>query len=145
LPTPGGTAAAPCPTNPAGEPAVPPDAHITSASGAGFSGQLGSYTFCGTSADALPPKAASVAAVDLGSASVRLQMDGGWGITGLKAGYWPAAEWQGDETALANATFPEPAIGTSFSGPPAGEWMLALHVTFPADGNATYYWHVTVP
>jgi hypothetical protein len=72
-------------------------------------------------------------------------MDGGWGITGLKAGYWPAAVWQGEETALAEATFAEPAIATSFSGPPAGDWMLALHATFPADGNATYYWHVAVP
>src|SRR6478672_4151592 len=92
LPTPGGTAAAPCPTNAAGEPAVPPNAHISSASGAGYGGELGSYTFCGTSADALPPKATNVSPVDLGSASVSLQMDGGWGITGLKAGYWPAAE-----------------------------------------------------
>ncbi len=145
LPTPGGTAAVPCPTNPAGEPAVPPDAHITSASGAGYSGKLGSFTFCGTSADALPPKAANVSAVDLGSASVKLQMDGGWGITGLKAGYWPAAVWQGEETSLAEATFAEPAIATAFSGPPPGNWMLAVHVTFPADGNATYYWHVAVP
>jgi len=146
LPTPGGTAAAPCPTNAAGEPAVPPDAQITAADGNTFIGELGSYTFCGTSADALPPLSTSLTAFALGRpATAALQMLGGWGMTGYRAGYWSAAEWQGDEIALANASFTEPAIATSFNGPPAGEWMLAVHVTFPANGDSTYYWHVTVP
>jgi hypothetical protein len=146
LPTPAGTAAAPCPTNAAGEPTVPPDAQLTGADGTSVTGELGSYTFCGTSADALPPKAANVSAVGLGSsAAVFIVMQGGWGMTGYRAAYWSAAEWQGDEIALANASFTEPAIATSFSGPPAGDWMLAVHVTFPASGDATYYWHVTVP
>ena len=146
LPTPGGTAAAPCPSTSTGEPAVPPDAQLTGMDATASTGSIGSYTFCGTSADALPPKAVNVPAVALGSpATVAVQMLGGWGITGFRAGYWPAAEWQGDEIALADDTFSEPAIATSFTGPPPGDWMLALHVTFPASGDATYYWHVTVP
>jgi hypothetical protein len=109
-------------------------------------GSLGSYTFCATSADALPPKAENVTAVALSSpATVSIQMLGGWGITGYRAGYWAAAEWQGDEVALDSATYAEPVIATSFDGPPEGDWMLAVHVTFPANGDATYYWHVTVP
>ena len=146
VPTPAGTAAAPCPSNGAGEPAVPPEAQLTAADSTSVAGELGSYTFCGTSADALPPKAANVSAVALGSnAAVFIVMQGGWGITAYRAGYWSAAEWQGDEIALANASFTEPAIATSFSGPPAGDWMMAVHVAFPASGDATYYWHVTVP
>jgi hypothetical protein len=72
-------------------------------------------------------------------------MGGGWGITGYRAGYWPAAEWQGDEIALDDESFAEPSIAFGFGGPPDGDWMLALHVTFPANGDATYYWHGTVP
>jgi len=146
LPSPGGTGAAPCPSDSAGEPAVPPDAQLTGADGAAVKGSLGSYTFCGTSADALPPRAQTVAAVALGSpATVSIQMLGGWGVTGYRAGHWPAAEWQGDEIALGNATYTEPVIATSFDGPPSGDWMLAVDVAFPANGDATYYWHVTVP
>jgi len=146
LPTPGGTAAAPCPTDAAGEPAVPPDAQLAGGDGTPVTAELGSYTFCGTSADALPPRAANVSAVGLGSsAAIEIVMQGGWGITGYRGGYWSAAEWQGDEIALGDDTFAEPAIAFGFGGPPNGDWMLAVHVTFPANGDATYYWHVTVP
>lgn len=146
LPTPAGTAGTPCASGAAGEPAVPPDAQLTASDGSSVNGALGSYTFCGTSADALPPKAENVTGVALGStATVSIQMLGGWGITGYRAGYWAAAEWQGDEIALGSDTYAEPVIATSFAGPPTGDWMLAVHVAFPANGNATYYWHVTVP
>ena len=72
-------------------------------------------------------------------------MLGGWGITGYRAGYWPSAEWQGDEIALGSDAYAEPVIATSFDGPPSGDWMLAVSLAYPADGHATYYWHVTVP
>jgi hypothetical protein len=146
LPTPGGTGARPCPSDSAGKPAVPPAAQLTGAGGVAVEGSLGSYTFCGTSADALPPKSATLTAVPLGApATVSIQMVGGWGITGYRAGYWAASEWQGDEVALGNATYAEPVIATTFDGPPNGDWMLAVHVAFPANGDATYYWHVAVP
>ena len=146
LPTPGGTAGTPCASGTAGEPAVPPDAYMTAADGTNIIGSLGSYTFCGTSADALPPRADGASTVALASpATVSIQMLGGWGITGYRAGYWTAAEWQGDEIALGDATYAEPVIATSFDGPPNGDWMLAVHVSFPAGGSAIYYWHLTVP
>jgi len=46
---------------------------------------------------------------------------------------------------LHDGTFSEPTMLFGCSGPPEGDWMLAVHVTFPASGDATYYWHVTVP
>ena len=101
---------------------------MTASDGSLVLGAVGSYTFCGTSADALPPRSKDLPTAGLGSPStVAIQMLGGWGITGYRAGYWSAAVWQGDEIALSNATYTEPAIATSFAGPPNGDWMLAVH------------------
>ena len=145
LPTPGGTTSVPCPTNSAGQPAVPPDAHITSGSGTGYSGKLGSYTFCGTSADALPPKAANVPAVDLGSSSVRLQMDGGWGITGLKAGLLAGCCMAGRRNCACQRNVRRTGDWHFLQRATSRRLDAGASLTFPAGGNATYYWHVAVP
>jgi hypothetical protein len=147
LPTPTPTAAAGgCPSDTA-EPAVPPNASLVAADGTQITGRLGSYEFCNTAADALPPKSASLTTVPLGdSATVGLTLAGGTAaLSSYRATYWNASEWQGDEIKLGTEAFDPPVSAASFAGPPAGDWMLAAHVFFATGETATYYWHVTVP
>ena len=107
-------------------------------------GRLGSYTYCNVAADALPPRAEKVTAIALGDPPVINLVVTGTGIVGYRAGYWPASEWQGDEIRYAEDEFADQTPVVAIAGPPAGDWMLALHLTYP-EGDATYYWHVTVP
>jgi len=130
----------------ADDPVRPPDAYIAGATDAGsVKGGLGSFTYCDTAADALPPRAANVPPLALDDLSVKLSVPSGEPLIGYRAGYWPATEWQGDETRYADATVEVPVSTTEFDAPPSGDWMLAIHVTFPVGGTAVYYWHVTVP
>jgi hypothetical protein len=41
------------------------------------------------------------------------------------------------------AASPEALTAAEFATPPAGDWIVQVFVRF-ADGDATYWWHVTV-
>jgi hypothetical protein len=147
-PTPTAQGTDPCASSTSDQPASPPAAQIEPADGSEpIAGRLGSFTYCDLAVDALPPRAASLTSVALGDpAQIVLSVaDGGEGFISYRAGYWPASEWQGDEVVLASAATAAPLAATEFAGPPAGDWMLAIHLTFPSGGSALYYWHVTVP
>ena len=140
-------AADPCAGFNEDNPARPPDVVLAPAGGGQpVVGRLGSYTYCDTAADALPPRAQNVAAVPLGDPStVALSVPAGEGFVDYRAVYWPASVWQGDATELAAADLPAASPSASFAGPPAGDWMLAVNLTYDSGGDATWYWHVTVP
>lgn len=145
-PSPTAQAADPCAGVTADDPATPPEAWLTGADGTAVAGRLGTYTYCATSADALPPRAENLIAVAVSvAATLSLAAPGYDGIVGYQAGYWPASEWQGDEIRYAAAELPEPVTNVGFAAPPTGDWMLALNFTFASGGGALYYWHVTVP
>ena len=109
-------------------------------------GVLGTYEYCATAADALPPRATNLPAVSLASPGpVRFEMPAPDSFVAYRAGYWPAADWPGEETRYAGQQLDAPQSEVSFDAPPTGDWMLAIHATFANGGNAVYYWHVTVP
>jgi hypothetical protein len=147
-PTPTLQGADPCASSTSDNPAAPPAVQIEPADGSEqIPGRLGSFTYCDLAVDALPPRAASLTAVALGDpARIVLSVAGGGeGFVSYRAGYWPASEWQGDEVAVTSAATTAPLVTTEFAGPPTGDWMLAIHLTFASGGSALYYWHVTVP
>jgi hypothetical protein len=138
----------PCALSTADNPVAPPAAQIEPPDGSQpIAGRLGSFTYCDLAVDALPPRAASLAALALGEPAriVVSVPDRGRGFISYRAGYWPASEWQGDEVALTSAATAAPLATTEFAGPPTGDWMLAVHLTFASGGSALYYWQVTVP
>ena len=137
----------PCASSTEDNPAKPPDVAIQPGQAApAVTGRLGSFTYCDTAADALPPRAENLSTVALGDPpTISLAVPAGEGFVAYRAGYWPAAEWQGDEIALWNGTTSMPSTGVSLDAPPAGNWMLAVTLTFAGGGSAIYYWHVTVP
>jgi hypothetical protein len=147
-PTPTSQGADPCASSTSDNPAAPPAAQIEPADGSGpILGRLGSFTYCDLAVDALPPRAQTLTAVALGDpARIVLSVAGGSeGFVTYGAGYWPASEWQGDEVALTSAATAAPLVTAEFAGPPTGDWMLVVHLTFASGGSALYYWHVTVP
>lgn len=147
-PTPTTQVADPCASSTSDDPATPPEALIEPIDGGEpIAGRLGSYTYCDVAADALPPRSESLTTVALeGPAQIVLSVaDGGEGLVGYRAGYWTASEWQGDEVALGAHETAAPLTTTEFVGPPTGDWMLAVNLTFAGGGSALYYWHVTVP
>ncbi len=147
-PTPTVEANDPCASSTSDNPASPPEAQIEPPDGSEpIAGRLGSFTYCDLAVDALPPRAESMTAVALGdSARIVLSVpDRGEGFISYRAGYWLASKWQGDEVALTSAATAAPLATTEFAGPPTGDWMLAIHLTFASGGSALYYWHVTVP
>ena len=149
-PTPTSTATAnadPCASSTADDPATPPDAYLSPVAGGDpVKGRLGSFTYCDTAGDALPPRAENLAPVALGDPpAIGLSVPLSEGFVAFRAGYWPASEWQGDEIRLASGESQLPVAEAEFDGPPNGDWMLAVHLTFASGGDAAYYWHVTVP
>jgi hypothetical protein len=136
----------PCAGASADEQLLPPAVELAAADGGPVAGVLGTFTYCGLSADALPPRAASLMRLRLGNPpTARLTMTPGDGLSAYQAGYWPAAEWQGDEIRFAGDGFDAPLAALTFDGPPVGDWMVALHATYASGGHAIYYWHVSVP
>jgi hypothetical protein len=136
----------PCATDGSGEPQLPPGASLSAVAGRPIDGKLGSFEWCGTSADAIPPKASSLIKVAVGDAtSLTLAVQAPSLLSDFRATYWRAAELQGDETELAKGQFDPPVANAAFAPPPPGDWMLSVHLTFDNGGTALYYWHVTVP
>ena len=140
------TTSDPCAASSGNDPAKPPDAYVSATGNDPLKGNVGSFTYCNLAADALPPRAQNVDAVALGSSgTVILSVPAGEGFVAFRAAYWAASEWQGDEISLDSGSSSEPAKQAEVDAPPAGDWMLAVHLTFASGGNAVYYWHVTVP
>ncbi|MDP8903869.1 MAG: hypothetical protein M3N29_00895 [Chloroflexota bacterium] len=148
-PAPTGTPAAVVSCPPAtDDPAVPLDALLTAADGSLVPGELGSYDFCGTSADAQPPAAVSLPLLTLvtGETNVTVSLEGGTGFVGWRAGYADADRDAGTETSLGSADYTAPVGSATLAGPPPGEWLLRVTFDFGQEvGTALYYWRVAVP
>ena len=138
VPTPGSTGVTACATDLAGEPDVPPPAKVTASDGSLVLGAVGSYTFCGTSADALPPRSKDLPTAGLGSPStVAIQMLGGWGITGHRAGMVCCGMARRRDR-LEQRYLHGTGHRDQLCWPAQRRLDARRPLAFPADGNATY-------
>ena len=125
---------------------MPATASLQAPEASAVAAVLGSYDYCETSADGLPPAAASLNPLRLESrmSELTVYLPDGTPFVGWRGTYTAVAD--GREVPAGNAEFTAPAASTTFRGPTMGEWLLSLTLDFGPDvGSATYYWRVVVP
>lgn len=149
-PTPAGPAtaspiaAASCP--PPAEGLVPPTASLQAPEASAVAGVLGSYDYCETSADGLPPAGSSLTPVRLESrmGELTVSLPDGTPFVGWRGTYTDLAD--GREMAAGRADFDAAVRDATFRGPTMGEWLLSLTLDLGDEvGSAIYYWRIVVP
>lgn len=145
VPTASPQAGASCPPSSAG-PLVPATASLQAPEASAVAAVLGSYDYCETSADGLPPAAASLSPLRLESrmSELTVYVPDGTPFVGWRGGYTDVAD--GRDVPAGDGDFTAPVTRATFRGPTMGEWLLSLTLEFGPDvGSATYYWRVVVP
>jgi len=145
VPTATPQAAASCPPSSDG-PLVPAIASLQAPEASAVAAVLGSYDYCETSADGLPPAAASLSALRLESrmSELTVYLPDRTPFVGWRGTYTDVAD--GRDVPAGDADFTAPVASTTFRGPTMGEWLLSLTLDFGPDvGSATYYWRIVVP
>jgi hypothetical protein len=125
---------------------LPPIARLVTANGTVVAGELGSFAYRGGAADA--PWIAR--GLELLEAPPGQQL-----IVGLLPGnefdawrvsYAAAADTSGDMVMPLASGANSGTEQAAFDPPPAGDWVIQVSLVFPGDdGDATYYWAVSVP
>ncbi|HUG47336.1 MAG TPA: hypothetical protein VMP67_02875 [Candidatus Limnocylindria bacterium] len=155
LVTPRTTATAPPPPTdapatdaPASSEPMPRDALMTLPDGTQHAGALGSYFYGGAAADSpwLPARVLPALEAPAGSSlvlSVPPLEFVSWG-----ARYADAADEEADVISplASGGDGATPLESATLPAPPSGSWVVAVQLYFAQEeGDATYYWHVTVP
>jgi hypothetical protein len=142
-----GPTASPPPTCALGnDNARPAPATMLDAAGDDVAGQLGTFNYCGASAAADWPAAADLPSVTLTSDEINVvvSVDEDPPFLDWQARYAPAAGGANPIDLDAGST--GGAASISFAGPPAGDWVMAVTLSYPDDiGQATWYWLVAAP
>lgn len=112
-------------------------------------GLLASFHFCDGSSEAPWPAAATVPAVELTNDEINVLVSIAEGQSFLQweALYAPtSATTPRAATILSSGTSDSGVDTVSFAGPPTGEWVISMTLTYPGEiGSATYFWRATVP
>lgn len=145
--------ATPEPTRPVVDSARPPDGLLAS-DGDPATGWLGSWCWTNSCLDSgRLPRNGKLPSLEVaaGSQLTFTLADGtqflGWSVT-----YGADANHDGTELATGgdpydpdtSASPPVTTANATFPTPPQGDWAVGVFVRFP-DGDASYYWHVSVP
>lgn len=148
--------ATPAPTATDYEQPAPPIGELRPADGTVVPGHQGSWCYDRGCLDTIPPAKAQLPRIDISFDSE---------LTFRLAATHPFAYWKVDYAAeqdvypftkldeggsyvdpdMGPATSPPELTAFFFDAPPAGNWVLTVHVQFPRDLGATvYYWHAVV-
>jgi hypothetical protein len=124
---------------------LPPIARLL-ADGSVQAGALGSFAYRDAAADSPWLSSGLTRLAVPADEQLTVALLPGSSFEGWQASYAAAADSTGEVVHALASGSGESLERASFDPPPSGEWVIRVSLTFPdGDGDATYYWLVSVP